>query len=154
MARCRRIGYRFALPCALLATTALSGCGIHIETIAQSPVLTNTHAVELGPSPTASRIFAPCAPGAAEPLENVATAITELLVGKDQYRTSCAPNPAANAPLVGVIERAARVMTRQPVVAGGTPSPQGPAMLVTDELVGAVLTGTGEYWYQPFTGPA
>jgi hypothetical protein len=32
--------------------------------------------------------------------------------------------------------------------------PATPGVLVTDELVGAVLTGTSEYWYQPVIGPA
>ncbi|CAM3465474.1 hypothetical protein MYFR107205_12315 [Mycolicibacterium frederiksbergense] len=41
------------------------------------------------------------------------------------------------------------MLTPQPVVATPTPG-----VLVTDELVGAVLTGTSEYWYQPVIGPA
>lgn len=153
MARCRNVGYRWTLPCLLLGATMLSGCGIHIETIAQPLMYDAPPAAITDPSPSASQIFAPCVSVKADPLKNAASAVADLLVGKDQYRTDCAPDPGTGRPLLGVIERAPRVLTRQPAVAV-PPDPQGPAMLVTDELVGAVLTGTGEYWYQPVFGPA
>lgn len=153
MARTRRIGYRLTLPCLLLGTTVLSGCGIHIETIAQPLLYDAAPTSTLDASPSASLIFAPCVSVNVDPLGNSASTITDLLVGKDQYRSDCVPDAGANLPLDGVIERAARVLTPQPVV-GVPPDPQDPAMLVTDELVGAVLTGTGEYWYQPVFGPA
>ncbi|MCF6389535.1 hypothetical protein L2K20_21390 [Mycobacterium sp. MBM] len=125
-----------------------SGCGIQIETIAQSPIHLVAPPADLGPSPAASQIFAPCVSGKAEPLKNAASAIADLLIGKDQYRTDCAPNPDTSVPLYSKIERAPRTLNPEPV------DPHRSAMLVTDELVGAVLTGTGEYWYQPVIGPA
>lgn len=153
MTRCRNIGRRLTLPCVLLGMTALSGCGIHVETIAQ-PLLYETAPTAVhDPSPTASQIFAPCVSANAEPLQHTASAIADLIVGKDRYRTDCAPNPDTNIPLDDIIERAPRVLTPQPVIA--TPAnPAAPGVLVTDELVGAVLTGTSEYWYQPVIGPA
>lgn len=125
-----------------------TGCGIQIETIAQSPIYLGPPPDEVGPSPAASQIFAPCLTGRAEPLKNAATAIVELLMGKDLYRTDCTPNPATGVPLHHTVERAPRVHIPEPV------DPQRSAMVVTDELARAVLTGTGEYWYQPVTGPA
>ncbi len=153
MTRRRNIGHRLTLPCLLLGATALSGCGMHIETIAQPLLYDASPAAVLDPSPAASRIFAPCVSANAEPLRHAASAIADLLVGKDRYRTDCAPNPDTNIPLDDIVERAPQVLTPQPVVA--TPAnPAAPGVLVTDELVGAVLTGTSEYWYQPVIGPA
>lgn len=149
MTRCRTIGYRWTLPCLVLGMTTLSGCGIHVETIAQPLLYETAPAAVRDPSPAASQIFAPCVSANAEPLRHAASAIADLLVGKDRYRTDCAPNPDTNIPLDDIIERAPQVLTPQPVVATPTPG-----VLVTDELVGAVLTGTSEYWYQPVIGPA
>ncbi|WNG80412.1 hypothetical protein C6A86_019545 [Mycobacterium sp. ITM-2016-00316] len=133
--------------------TVLNGCGIHIETIAQPLLYDASPAAAFDPSPAASQIFAPCVSAKSEPLQHTASAIADLLVGKDRYRTDCAPNPDTTIPLDGIIEDAPRALTPQPVVA--TPAnPAAPGVLVTDELVGAVLTGTSEYWYQPVIGPA
>ncbi|MGK2867875.1 MAG: hypothetical protein ACSLFA_14760 [Mycobacterium sp.] len=151
MARTRRIGHRLALPCLLLGATALSGCGIHIETIAQPLLYDAAPASILDATPSASLIFAPCVSAKADPLENAASAITDLLVGKDRYRSDCVPDAGASIPLHGIIERAARVLTPQPVMAI-PPDPQSSAMLVTDELVTAVQIG--EYWFMPAFGPA
>lgn len=148
MARCCETRVRRPLACLLLGMTVLSGCGVQIQTIAQSPLYLAAPPTEFGPSPAASQIFAPCVVAKTEPLRNTASAVADLLVGKDPYRTDCAPNPDTGIPLDSRIERAPRVLSPVP------PDPQRSAMLVTDELVGAVLTGTGEYWYQPVTGPA
>jgi hypothetical protein len=126
---------------------------LQFETIAQSAMQPIGDGTSLNSLPSTSYIFTPCIAGSPQPLANAASAISELLVGKDQYRTACAYSPAVNIPLDGVIERAPRTMTPQPVLA--TPAdPQAPGLVVTDELVSAVLTGTGEYWYQSIIGPA
>jgi hypothetical protein len=153
MADCRKVGSRFALPCLLLATTALSGCGLQFESIAQSAMQPADAAISLDALPSTSYIFSPCVSGSPDPPANAASAISDLLLGKDQYRTGCTYSPAVNIPLDGGIERAPRLLTPQPVLA--TPAdPPTPGLVVTDELVSAVLTGTGEYWYQPIVGPA
>lgn len=153
MARCRNIGYRSALPCLLLAATVLSGCGVQFESIAQSPMFPAAPATPFGPPPSASQIFAPCVSGSTESIASAASAISDLLLGKDQYRAGCVQNPDAGIPLDRVVQRTPGTPTPQPVLA--TPAiPQTPGLLVTDELVSAVLTGTGEYWYQPIIGPA
>lgn len=153
MTRRRNIGSRSTLLCVLLGMTAVSGCGIHVETIAQPLLYDVSPAAVLDPSPAASQIFAPCVSANDEPLQHTASAIADLLVGKDRYRTDCAPSPDTTIPLDAIIERAPRVLPAQPAIA--TPAnPAPPGVLVTDELVGAVLTGTNEYWYQPVIGPA
>lgn len=153
MPRCRRVGYRSALPWLVLTTTALSGCGLQIESIAQSAMQPTEAASPLHSVPSASYIFSPCVSSSPEPLVNAASAISDLLLGKDQYRTGCTYSPAVNVPLDSVIERAPRTLTPPPAPAPPT-EPPAPDLLVTDELVSAVLTGTGEYWYQPIVGPA
>jgi hypothetical protein len=146
---CRR--YRSTLPCLLLAATALSGCGVQIESIAQSPLFPVEAATSFGPPPFASQIFTPCVSNDSEPIASAASAISELLIGNDQYRAACIQSPGAE--LDAVVERAPGTPVPQPVVS--TPAdPQTPGVLVTDELVSAVLTGTGEYWYQPVIGSA
>lgn len=143
MARYRSLGYRSVLACALLGTTALTGCGVQIESIAQLPMIPATPPAPFGPSPSSSLIFTPCISGAAQPLSSPASKISDLLLGKDQFHSSCAHNPVRST---NIVDRAP-----QPAVPAG---PDRSGLLVTDELVSAVLTGTGEYWYQPVVGPA
>jgi hypothetical protein len=153
MAHGRVVRIRFVLPCLLIAVAALSGCGIQIQTLAQSPLVPATPATPFGPAESASHIFSPCIAATAQPLAGAASAISELLLGPDRFRTECAHNPDPKVRFDTVVERDPRALTPQPVVSAPA-DPPAPGVLVTDELVGAVLTGTSEYWYQPVIGPA
>jgi hypothetical protein len=136
------------LACALLGTTALSGCGVQIESIAQLPMIPAAPAASSGPPPAQSFIFAPCISGAPAPLSSPASKISDLLMGKDQFRSSCTHNPGTGVQLDNVVDSAQKPATAVPA------GPDKSGLVVTDELVSAVLTGTGEYWYQPVVGPA
>lgn len=153
MAHGRNVTFRFTLPCLVAAVTTLSGCGIQIQTLAQPPLVPAPPVTSFGAAESASHIFTPCIAGAAEPLMSAASAVSELLLGKDQFRTECAHNPEPILRFDTVIERDPGAPVPQPVVAAPVTAP-APGVLVTDELVGAVLTGTSEYWYQPVIGPA
>lgn len=146
--------FRFSLPCLLVAVATLSGCGIQIQTLAQSPLAPTAADTRFAPAESALHIFTPCIAGTAEPLAGAASAVTEFLLGKDRFRTECAHNSAVIARSDNVIEQAPRITALQPAAVPAPANPPAPDVLVTDELVGAVLTGTSEYWYQPVIGPA
>lgn len=152
MAHGRLVTFRSAVPCLLVGVWTLSGCGIQIQTLAQSPLVPATPATAFGPTESALHIFTPCIAGTAE-LAGAASAVSELLLGKDRFRTECAHNPEPIPGFDTVVERDPRALAPQPVVSAPA-DPPAPGVLVTDELVGAVLTGTSEYWYQPVIGPA
>ncbi|WP_149442593.1 hypothetical protein [Mycolicibacterium sp. P9-22] len=154
MAHGRPVISRFTLPCLLVAVATLSGCGIQIQTLAQSPVAPAAADTRFAPAESALHIFTPCIAGTAEPLMGAASAISEFLLGKDQFRTECAHNSAVIMGSDKVIDQAPRMTALQPVVAPAPVNPPAPGVLVTDDLVSAVLTGTSEYWYQPVIGPA
>jgi hypothetical protein len=97
-------------------------------------------------------IFTPCLAATAE-IAGAASAVSELLLGTDRFRAECAHRPEPILRFDTVVERDARMLAPQPVVSVPA-NPPAPGVLVTDELVGAVLTGTSEYWYQPVIGPA
>ena len=151
MTRYRSPRSRSALGCALLSATILSGCGIQVESIAQPPLFSatpDTPTTGLGSELSASAYSAsaysaltPCAPGAGLP--HAASGVGELLLGNDRYATDCTrpARPVVRPAPLGVPARPA-------------PSTQPATGMVTDELVGAVLTGVSEYWYQPVIGSA
>ena len=153
MARCRNGAFRLTLPCLLVAAATLSGCGIEIHHLAQSPALPATPAAPFNSSAPASQIFTPCSAGSAEPFANAGLAVSELLLGKDLFRTECAHNSVIVMRSDRVIARVPRAPEPQPVLSAPADL-RAPDVLITDELVGAVLTGTSEYWYQPVIGPA
>ncbi|WP_395310767.1 hypothetical protein V4U86_08235 [Mycobacterium sp. AMU20-3851] len=140
MTRYRSPRSRPALCCALLAASVLTGCGIHVESIAQTPLFVVAPHTPAASPASESSALTPCVPGAGRP--HAAAVVSDLLLGKDRYATDCTrqARPVVQPAPLGVPARTAPV----------TPPATG---MVSDELVGAVLTGASEYWYQPVIGP-
>lgn len=152
MALGRHVTFRSTLPCLLVAVAALSGCGVQIQTLAQSPLASAPPATPFGTVASTSHIFTPCIAATTEPA-GAASAVSELLLGTDRFRTECAHNPDPVGRLDTVVGREPQAPAPQPVMSAPA-NATAPDVLVTDELVGAVLTGASEYWYQPVIGPA
>ncbi len=136
----RRRKHRSAACCALLAAAALSGCGIQVESIAHPALFAIPDTPARVPVVEWSALT-PCLPGAGRP--HAASAVGDLLLGADRYAIDCArqARPVVRPAPLGVPARVA-------------PATQPASGMVTDELVGAVLTGGNEYWYPPVIGSA
>lgn len=126
---------RITLSALVFSCLVSSACGVRFETIAAPPPLPAAPVAAFGPAEAAGLIFTPCIPGAGRP--HAFSGISDRLLGKDPFAVDCehrTNGPARPAPPV---DRAVSA-----------------DLVVTDELINAVLTGTGEYWYQPGIGPA
>lgn len=148
MARCGHATFGFTLLGPLLVVISLSGCGIQIQSLAQSPATPGAPVTSFGSPVSGSQIFLPCVAGNA-PDARAASTISELLLGTDRFQDECAHHHDVTPLFDNVAGRDAAA----PTVSAPAALPV-PDVLVTDELVGAVLTGTSEYWYQPVIGPA
>lgn len=126
---------RIALAAMLIAAAASSACGVRFEAIAAPPPLPAAADIPLIPAHQASLIFTPCISGGAQP--HAFSEISNLLLGKDVFAVDCG-------------HHATVVVAPAPVADPGVNAD----LVVTDELINAVLTGTGEYWHQPVIGPA
>lgn len=137
----RRRGLRSGIGCAVLAAATLSGCGIQVESIAQTPLFATLPDAPVDTSASELSALAPCVPGVGVP--HAASVVADLLLGTDRYATDCArqARPIVKPAPLGVPARTA-------------PSIQPATGIVTDDLIGAVLTGTSEYWHRPVVGPA
>ncbi|MGU3501048.1 hypothetical protein [Mycobacterium sp. C31M] len=123
------------LPLLMIACATVSACGVRFEAIAAPPPLPAPSAMPFVTAEQASLIFTPCIREGAR--SHAVSEISNRLLGKDPFAVDCG-------------HRANVVARPEPV-----PNPHINAdMVVTDELVSAVLTGTGEYWHQPVIGPA
>ncbi len=141
MTRYRSLRPRSALCYALLTATVLTGCGIQVESMAQTPLFAALPDAPVDTPSSELSALAPCVPGVGVP--HAASVVTDLLLGADRYATDCArqARPIVKPAPLGVPARTA-------------PSIQPATGIVTDELIGAVLTGTSEYWHRPVIGPA
>ncbi|MGW0160676.1 hypothetical protein ACWDUN_15330 [Mycobacterium sp. NPDC003323] len=113
----------------------IGGCGIRVETMAQPAPAPRAADMPFISRQSASLIFTPCTPGDDRP--HAVSQVGNLLLGKDRFAVDCghrasAVTPAHPAPKPGVSAE----------------------LVVSDDVISAVLTGTGEYWYQPLIGPA
>ncbi|MGN7781443.1 hypothetical protein ACTJJE_18235 [Mycolicibacterium sp. 22603] len=120
---------------ALLVTSGLvtGACGIRVENIAapvQLPAATGTSALR---DPAASVILTPCIPGEGRP--HAVSEVGVMLLGKDLYAVDC--EHRVNSGTVPT--------TR-------TDKDVNADLAITDELVSAVLVGTGGFGYQPVIG--
>ena len=116
-----------------LSSRGTAACGIRVENIAapvQLPAATGTSALR---DPAASVILTPCIPGEGRP--HAVSDIGVMLLGTDLYAVDC--EHRVNSGTVAT--------TR-------TDNGVNADLAITDELVSAVLVGTGGFGYQPVIG--
>lgn len=117
----------------VLSCLSTAACGIRVENIAapvQLPAATGTSALR---DPAASVILTPCIPGEGRP--HAVSEVGVMLLGKDLYAVDC----------------------EHRVNSGTIPTARSDKdvnadLAISDELVSAVLVGTGGFGYQPVIG--